>query len=90
MSIFGSIMTKIFHHGAPEQNVPTTGAPAAATPAAAQTTASASPAAATPAAASQPVDVEAVLTQMAAQKSGGGNWQTSVVDLLKLLDPIRA
>ena len=31
-------------------------------------------------------DVEAVLTRMAAQKSGGGNWQTSIVDLLKLLD----
>lgn len=87
MSIFGSIMTKIFHHGAPEQNPATTGAPAAATPDAAQTTASASPAAAaTPAAASQPVDVEAVLTQMATRKSGGGNWQTSIVDLLKLLD----
>ena len=87
MSIFGSIMTKIFRQGAPQQTVPTSSAPAAATPAAAQTTASASPAAAaTPAAASQPVDVEAVLTQMAAQKSGGGNWQTSIVDLLKLLD----
>jgi hypothetical protein len=34
----------------------------------------------------QPVDVEAVLSQMAAQKGGGGNWRTSIVDLLKLLD----
>ena len=34
----------------------------------------------------QAVDVEAVLTQMAAQKGGGGNWRTSIVDLLKLLD----
>jgi hypothetical protein len=32
------------------------------------------------------VDVFAVLTQMAAQKGGGGNWQSSIVDLLKLLD----
>lgn len=39
-----------------------------------------------PAAAPQPVDVEAVLSGMAAQKGGGGNWRTSVVDLLKLLD----
>jgi hypothetical protein len=42
----------------------------------------AAPAAQAPA---QNVDVTAVLTQMAAQK-GGGNWKTSIVDLLKLLD----
>lgn len=36
--------------------------------------------------ASQPVDVEAVLTEMAQEKGGGGNWRTSIVDLLKLLD----
>ncbi len=34
----------------------------------------------------QNVDVEAILTQMAQQKGGGGNWRTSIVDLLKLLD----
>jgi hypothetical protein len=33
-----------------------------------------------------PVNVEAVLEQKAAQKGGGGNWRTSIVDLLKLLD----
>jgi len=32
------------------------------------------------------VDVEAVLEQKAAAKGGGGNWRTSIVDLLKLLD----
>jgi hypothetical protein len=32
------------------------------------------------------VDVEAVLAQMAARKGGGGNYKTSIVDLLKLLD----
>jgi len=32
------------------------------------------------------VDVEAVLSQMAAQKGGGGNYRQSIVDLLKLLD----
>jgi hypothetical protein len=32
------------------------------------------------------VDVEAVLTELAAEKGGGGNWRTSIVDLLKLLD----
>ena len=34
----------------------------------------------------QNVDVEQVLEQMAKQKGGGGNWRTSIVDLLKLLD----
>ena len=77
MSLFGSIMSKIFHRkpAAP----PPQAAPAAAAPAPApQTQAAAAPA--------QPVDVEAVLSQMAAQKGGGGNWRTSIVDLLKLLD----
>lgn len=32
------------------------------------------------------VDVEAVLEQKAQAKGGGGNWRTSIVDLLKLLD----
>jgi uncharacterized protein DUF3597 len=34
----------------------------------------------------QNVDVEAVLSQLAAKKGGGGNWRESIVDLLKLLD----
>ena len=34
----------------------------------------------------QNVDVDAVLQQMAAKKGGGGNYRTSIVDLLKLLD----
>lgn len=32
------------------------------------------------------VDVEAILEQKATVKGGGGNWRTSIVDLLKLLD----
>jgi hypothetical protein len=75
MSIFGNILNKIFHHGQ-AQAAPTPAQAPAATPATA-------PVAATPA---QPVDVEAVLTKMAEQKGGGGNWRTSIVDLLKLLD----
>ncbi|RYE95474.1 MAG: DUF3597 family protein, partial [Oxalobacteraceae bacterium] len=35
---------------------------------------------------SQSVDVGAVLSEMAAMKDGGGNYQSSIVDLLKLLD----
>ena len=78
MSIFGTIMDKIFHH------------PAAASPAdgAAAPSAGGSGTAAAPAgAASAPanVDVGAVLSQMASEKGGGGNYQTSIVDLLKLL-----
>ncbi|MDZ4762862.1 MAG: DUF3597 domain-containing protein [Alphaproteobacteria bacterium] len=33
-----------------------------------------------------PVDVEAVLVGLANQNGGGGNWRTSIVDLLKMLD----
>ena len=76
MSIFSSIMNKVFH-SSPDA--------AAAEPAPDQASAApATPPAAASAAA--PVDVEAVLSQMAAQKGGGGNWKTSIVDLLKLLD----
>jgi hypothetical protein len=38
------------------------------------------------AAPAQNVDVGAVLSEMAAAKGGGGNYQSSIVDLLKLLD----
>ena len=87
MSIFGNIMNKIFHHPAAQQQqrVPET-AGAGAQPG--SPTASPAPAAATPAqsAPAQNVDVGAVLSQMAAAKGGGGNYQSSIVDLLKLLD----
>ncbi|KRB49432.1 DUF3597 family protein [Phenylobacterium sp. Root700] len=75
MGIFSSIMDKVLHRKKP--------AAAPAAPAAA-------PAAAAPAAAPppppEPVDVEVVLVELAAQKGGGGNWRTSIVDLLKMLD----
>ena len=78
MSIFGKIMDGIFHH--PAAAAP---APQAAPAPAASSAATAAPAA--PAAAPQ-VDVEQVLTIMANSESdGGGNWRTSIVDLLKLL-----
>ena len=79
MSIFGTIMDKIFHHPIATAATAAPVAPSAAGSAAL----AAAPAAQAPAA---PVDVEAVLTAMAAEKGGGGNWQTSIVDLLKLLD----
>ena len=34
----------------------------------------------------QDVDIDAVLSEMASKKGGGGNYRTSIVDLLKLLD----
>jgi hypothetical protein len=85
MNIFGAIMDKIFHHPAarPAQ-AQAPAAPPAATPAAAPTPEPTAPATAPQTA--QPVDVEAVLSQMAQEKGGGGNYQSSIVDLLKLLD----
>jgi hypothetical protein len=79
MSIFGSIMDKIFHHAAPAP-LPTGTSTPAPTP-----IATPAPAAAV-AAPAQPVDVGAVLSEMASMKGGGGNYQSSIVDLLKLLD----
>jgi len=80
VSILGNIFNKIFHHPAAQQQ-----AQAAQPQQQAQQQQSAAPAAPT-GQPQQQVDVGAVLTQMAAQKGGGGNWQSSIVDLLKLLD----
>ena len=102
MGIFGSILDRIFHHSTaqaatPSQNAsqPTSGIAGAGQQsqvgAAAQshTGGSAQPMG-TSISGGQPklqnVDVEAVLIQLASTKGGGGNWRTSVVDLLKLLD----
>lgn len=79
MSIFGNILNKIFHRNQPAQ-APRPAPQAAPTPATPTTAAAPAPAT------SAPVDVEAVLTELATQKGGGGNWRTSIVDLLKLLD----
>ncbi|HEY8612691.1 MAG TPA: DUF3597 domain-containing protein [Roseomonas sp.] len=97
MSIFRSMMSKIFGHpaaAAPAAATPAASAPAASAPAGAAPSPEAAPAAspaATPApgAAStpaQPVDVEAVLTDMASHNPQKLNWRQSIVDLMKLLD----
>jgi hypothetical protein len=89
MSIFSSILSKIFHPaGAAQAATPAgsdqapaaDGAPAAAPAGAAPASGGSAPAPA------QEVDVESVLEGIAAQKGGGGNWRTSIVDLLKMLD----
>jgi len=79
MGIFQSIMDKIFHHSSTA---------AAAAPATQQqsTQPSIAPSASATTQPLQAVDVDAVLTKLASSKGGGGNWRTSIVDLLKLLD----
>ena len=82
MSIFGNIMNKIFHHG--QAKAATPDQTNIATPQTQAGTATATaPAAPAP---TQQVDVGAVLSEMASMKGGGGNYQSSIVDLLKLLD----
>jgi hypothetical protein len=87
MSIFGSIMSKIFGHPAAAA---ASGTSASATPeSSAATPEPGAPPSYTPAGAvgsQAPVDVEAVLTAIAAQKPGPSNWRQSIVDLMKLLD----
>jgi hypothetical protein len=84
MSIFGDIMSNIFHHpiaqAAPAQTSATPASPQS------QQQAQAPQQGSQPAAQSQSVDVEAVLTSLGQTKRGGGNWRSSIVDLLKLLD----
>jgi 3-oxoacyl-ACP reductase-like protein len=86
MSIFDSIKNAIFGHGAAAAT--STPAPAAAPAAAPPSTPSAKPAAAATPALSQAA-LEAQLTQLSAKSSQKLNWQSSIVDLMKLvgLDP---
>ena len=74
MGFFSNIMDKIFHHSSQTS-----------TPAGASDNAPASTSTATGAKLDS-VDVEKVLADLAAKKGGGGNWRTSIVDLLKMLD----
>jgi hypothetical protein len=82
MGLFSAIMDKLRGHSrpsaapAPNPGSPSTPAPQQATQAQ-QASAQAT---------LQNVDVDAVLSQMASKKGGGGNYRTSIVDLLKLLD----
>ena len=84
MGIFSSIMDRIFHHA--NAATGTTAAQPGQPPSAPAGSAQPAGTPATGAPKLQNVDVHAVLTQAAASKGGGGNWQTSIVDLLKLLD----
>jgi hypothetical protein len=98
MSIFGNIVSKIFgHHAAAAPETAAPASPAAVTPdapssaptgnAAPEVAASAAPINAAPATASiAGVDVEAVLTNLAAHNKEKLDWRKSIVDLMKLLD----
>ncbi len=77
MGLFGSIMNKIFHHKQAQPADAGT-APGGGLAQQQQTTTAPAPA--------QSVDVGAVLSEMASAKGGGGNYRSSIVDLLKLLD----
>jgi len=76
MGFFSAIVDKIFHHN--QAKAAPTGQAAPAPQAAPAAPPQAQPLA--------NVDVEAVLANLSQQKGGGGNWRTSIVDLLKLLD----
>ena len=89
MGIFDTLKNAIF--GSQSQAKP---GPATATPQASQAAAPSASAAPTSAATrgapgaspAAPVDIEQVLTGMAAKKPEKLNWQSSIVDLMKLVD----
>jgi Domain of unknown function (DUF3597) len=96
MSIFGNIMGAIFGHRASGSASPAPSGSAGAAPsqpgstARPGTPAGASPgqagAAVQPSPPLQPVDVEAVLRDLASKKREQLNWRQSIVDLMKVLD----
>jgi hypothetical protein len=80
MSIFGDLMDRIRGHEARKSEAKVNAAVAANAPAAA------TPSVNTPAATSSaPVDIEAVLTDMASGNSQKLDWKHSIVDLMKLV-----
>ncbi len=94
MSIFSKIKSAIFgehgplgsgHFGTPKPEASPAPAPQTTAAQPVPTPAAPTPQAA-PAAPAQPVDVEAVLSGIAAKKGVDLNWRTSIVDLMKLLD----
>lgn len=80
MGVFSNIMSKIFGGAAHAESAPAAGASASpSTSSTGGTTASAAPAGGS-------VDVEKVVSEMAAAKGETLNWKTSIVDLMKVLD----
>jgi hypothetical protein len=83
MSIFSRIKDAIF--GASAKAAPAPAPSAAPKPTATAAPKPAAAPASTPPPAATPVDVEAVLQQMAANQKQPLNWRTSIVDLMKLV-----
>lgn len=98
MGILSSIFDKILHHGQSSQSSPSQPSSQASAQQGAGTATGTAQQAQTGSAAAQQasgtttgpslqgIDIDATLSRLAASKGGGGNWRTSVVDLLKLLD----
>lgn len=98
MSIFSTILSKIFPPSHPAVTAAASGAPAAASgapaaasgtpavPAAAPGAPASNPPGAPTASSAPPVDVNAILEGIASKNPEKLNWQSSIVDLLKLLD----
>ena len=97
MGIFGAILDKLRHHAQPQAGGGTSQTSASAgspNPGSSQQMQDSRPAGTQQSSMQQPgtlaqtanIDVEAVLSQLASKKGGGGNWRTSIVDTLKLLD----
>ena len=84
MSIFGSIMSKIFGGG--EAAAATSNPQSASASTSSSTPVNASPGSAPATAPGQSVDVEAVLTDLASKNPQQLNWRASIVDLMKLLN----
>jgi len=83
MSIFGNIMSAIFGRSS---SAPASTAPAPAAAAAATPPAQSAPAAAQATASATPVDVAAIMDNLASQSSERLDWRRSIVDLMKLIN----
>jgi len=89
MSIFGNILSAIFHHSSSAAAATPGAAPAAGAPPAQSGpagTPTAAPTAAPTTAPAAAVDVTAIMDGLAAQSSERLDWRRSIVDLMKLLN----
>jgi hypothetical protein len=87
MSIFDTLKNAIFGSGSQARQPPAAAPPTQSPSAAAAPAATAQgPAAAAGSAPAGQVDIEATLKAMSAKKQEKLNWQSSIVDLMKLVD----
>jgi Domain of unknown function (DUF3597) len=89
MSIFGNILSAIFHHASPAAAAVAPAPSAAGAPPAQAASApapAAAPIAAPAAVAAAPVDVSAIMDNLAGRSSERLDWRRSIVDLMKLLN----